>query len=47
LYLIRRRSPIGDSGTGTSTTIDGFLIDPKTGALTKMAASSLFLANVR
>jgi len=35
---------ISDSGTGTSTTVDGFLIDPSTGALTKMGASPFQVA---
>jgi 6-phosphogluconolactonase len=35
---------ISDSGSGTSTTIDGFLIDPSTGSLTKMPASPFQVA---
>lgn len=37
---------ISDAGTGTSATVDGFLIDPSTGALTKMAASPFRMATV-
>lgn len=35
---------ISDPGTDTSTTVDGFLIDPSTGALTKMPTSPFQVA---